>query len=92
MKNRNRKIGENVRKLASLKASRDAIPDGGGLADAIDFITDKQRFFESMKASVLWAFEAVDAVKSAPDNPYGDDDEKIAGGILDAINFGKRDR
>lgn len=86
-----RKLSENVRKLASLKASRDAMPDGAGLADAMEFIMDRTRFIETMKASVIWAFEAIDAVKASPDNPYGDDDEEIAGAILAQINFKKAD-
>lgn len=80
-----RKVGPNMQKLAAFKASRDAIPDGGGLVDAIDFIKDQNRFKKSMLDSVLWAFAAVDVMKTAPDNPYGDDDEVIAGAIVAEI-------
>lgn len=35
--------------------------------------------------AVAWCCAAVDAVKSAPDNPFGDDDEAIAAEILRGI-------
>lgn len=83
--NKSRKIGANVKRLAALKVSRDVVPSGGGLADVMDFIKDHQRFVDANKAAFEWVFTSIDAIKALPDNPYGDDDEIIAGEILNKL-------
>jgi hypothetical protein len=77
-------IGPNVRRLIAHKMSLDAIPPGGGFADAVDFLL-LGRLSQSGKTATEWVNQAIRAVKSAPDNPYGDDDETIAGAILARI-------
>jgi hypothetical protein len=62
----------------------DAIPKGGGFADGMRFLTSPDLPARGRDA-VEWVFAAIDAVKSAPDNPYGDDDEAVAGEILRRI-------
>lgn len=80
-----RKLGENARRLMLHKASRDAIPSGGGMADGIAFLMDTEKMKASFQAATEWTFAAIDVMKTAPDNPYGDDDEAIAGAYLAEI-------
>lgn len=74
-----------VTKLAIYLASRKAVPDGGGLFDGVAWLKDKERMKADMKACFAEAQTYIDAVKAAPDNTYGDDDQAIAKAILDAI-------
>lgn len=74
--------GPNVKKLIAHKMSIDAIPNGGGLGDGLKFLMDKQRIIAGAKAATEWVNQAISVVKTAPDNPWGDDDEAIAGEIL----------
>lgn len=73
-----------VRKLAVHVMSRHAIPDGGGLADGIRFLSDPQRIKDAARAADLWVQDAIRAVREAEDpNPWRDaDDEAIAAEIL----------
>ena len=80
----------NVNKLIIRKISVDAIPKGGGFQDAIGFLTNPTAICETAKRAKEWVGAAIQAVKDAPDNPYGDDDEVIAGIILEEIE--KRDK
>lgn len=73
--------GPNVKKLIAHKMAIDAIPAGGGFAAGLHFLSDKQRIIDGAKAATAWVEQAIATVKSAPDNPYGDD-EAIAGEIL----------
>jgi hypothetical protein len=80
----------NVQRLVILKTSRDAIPDGGGLPDAIAFLSDPQKIVSRLRESEAWVREAIALIKSSPDNPFGDDDEAIAGEILRQIEEKKK--
>ena len=77
-------ITSNMRKLAIAKMARDAIPDGGGLASAISFLTEPKEMVASAKAAEQWAKAAVQAVRLASKpNPWATaDDETIAAEIL----------
>ncbi len=86
MEQPSRKTGPNVKRLIVRKMSTDAIPGGGGLADGLRFLTDPARIRDSAREATAWVFAAIDAVKAAPDNPFGDDDEAIAGEILRQID------
>lgn len=77
-------IGPNVKRLIIRKMSVDAIPKGGGFGDGIDFLMSG-KIGESAKAATAWVKEALRVFKTAPDNPFGDDDEAIAGHILAGI-------
>ncbi len=90
--NANRPQGPNVKKLAIHKMTLDAVPPGGGLASAINFLTTPGRIQSSAKDAVAWVFEAIDVVKSAPDNTFGNDDEAIAAEILRRIDERKKNR
>lgn len=75
----------NINRLIARKISIDAIPKGGGIQDAIGFLMNPTAIYETAKREEEWVGEAIQAVKYAPDNPYGDDDEVIAGVILEEI-------
>lgn len=77
--------GPNVKRLIAHKMSVDAIPKGGGIADALAFLSSPQHIVASAKAATVWVDKVIELIKSAPDNPYGDDDEAIAAEILRRI-------
>jgi hypothetical protein len=77
-----RKLGPYARDLLSKFIAREAIPPGGGLADSIEFFKNPDHRHE-MLVRAMNNFElAIAAMRAAPDNPYGDDEEAIAAGIL----------
>ena len=71
----------NVKALAIMRASVIAIPAGSGLEAGIATILEG-RLGETMRQGIEWAEKAIALVKTAPDNPYGDDNEAIAGHLL----------
>lgn len=79
--------GPNVRKLTVVKMSRDAIPDGGGVADGIAFFTDRDKRRRIMADADAWVGTSIQAVREATGyNPWREaDDETIAGEILRRI-------
>lgn len=81
-----RNIGPNLKKLAMHRMSIDAVPPGGGLQAAVDFIMSPNGMKDSWAASLEWAIAAVSAVRAAPDNPFGTDEEAIAGELLKRID------
>ena len=83
---KNKPMGKNVKRLLAYKVSRDAIPNGGGLGAGIDFLLNPERMKQVSREALGWIEQALFAVKSAPDNPYGDDDEVIAGAILSKLD------
>lgn len=76
----------NVNKLIARKMAIDAIPAGGGLGDGLRFLASAESIMDGHKKAKEWVEQAIAAVKGAPDNPYGDDDEVIAAEILRRIN------
>lgn len=77
-----RKLGPNMKRLLAMRVAREAIPAGGGIADGMNFLLDRQRMIETSRKALEWCDLAVTAIRSAPDNPYGNDEEAIAGAIL----------
>jgi len=77
--------GQYVKKLIVRFMSVDAVPSGGGFSDGMRFLLDPERIMRSARESTAKAFAAIDAVKAAPDNPYGDDDEAIARAIIERL-------
>jgi hypothetical protein len=77
--------GPNVTKLITKFIAREAIPVGGGLADGIEFFTNPEHRKQILIRSELGAMAAIEAIKLASNNPYGDDNEVIAGIILEKI-------
>lgn len=80
-----RKLGPNMRSLVIRKVARDAIPSGGGFADGVEFLMNPEKVAATHREALAWADQAIAVMKTAPDNPYGDDEEVIAGAILKAI-------
>lgn len=76
------KHGENVTKLITRFIAINAIPRGGGLSDGIEFILNPDKRKQVLEKAEKEALAAIHLVKTAPDNPYGNDDEKIAQAIL----------
>jgi hypothetical protein len=83
-------MGPNVRRLVAHKMARDAVPPGGGLADAMRFLTTPGAVVAGAHEATEWVRLAIQTVKDAPGNPYGDDDEAIAGEILRQIELRTR--
>lgn len=80
-----RPLGPNMRALLARVVARQAIPQGGGFIDGINFIKDQPRFKRVHRESLAWIDEAIKAIRVAPDNIYGDDEETIAGSILEQL-------
>lgn len=74
----------NVYRLALHRFSSGAIHAGGGFADGVRILSDKDAFMAVMRDANEWAAEAVRVVRSAADpNPWRESsDEEIAGEIL----------
>ena len=80
-----RPIGPNVKKLLAHFIALEAVPRGGGFADGWNFLADNDRRRRGMARAMSNLEAALTALKSAPDNPYGDDDEAIAAAILERV-------
>ena len=77
----------NVKKLVIHKVSLDAIPRGGGFADGVKFLSDKDRIIKTMRDAHDWVKQVIAAVRKAGEpNPFKNaTDEDIAGEILKKI-------
>ena len=75
----------NISKLIVTKMAHDAIPNNGGLKDAVKFLSNRDIMLATAKNAKAFVQNAIAAIKAAPDNPYGNDDEAIAGAILAEI-------
>lgn len=73
------KQGPNVKKLIVHKMTLDMVPTGAGIGDVIEKFGDLAGY---ARRATEWVEVALRAVKAAPDNPYGEDDEAIAAEIL----------
>lgn len=79
------KYGPNVTKLITRFIAREAVPPGGGLASAVDFFNNAELRKNVLESAEAKAIRAIQVIKSAPDNPFGDDDERIASELLSQI-------
>lgn len=77
--------GPNVKKLIIRRMSMLMIPSGGGLVDGLQALSSKESILGFTQEAIKWVEEALEVVKTAPDNPYGDDNEAIAGEILQQL-------
>ena len=75
------KHGRNMTRLIATLFANNAIPAGGGFEDCIAALMPG-KIQEGMKRAETEALKIMRVVKSAPDNPFGDDNEAIAGHIL----------
>lgn len=77
-----KELGPNAQKLLIRFISREAIPPGGSIADGAKFLMDevhRKAVYARARQNMETAFTAV---RAAPDNPHGDDEEAIAAAIL----------
>lgn len=81
----NRKLTPKVKELLAHFIALEAVPIGGNLSDGLDFLTNPERRQQGLERAIVNVEAALVAVKSAPDNPYGDDDEVIAAAILERV-------
>lgn len=75
-------MGPNVRKLLYAAIAKLAVGNGKGVQGGIDLFLVPGRLQAFTRQSLKFVDDALDAVKTANDNPYGDDDEAIAAAIL----------
>jgi hypothetical protein len=71
-----------MKRLLARVIARKAIPSGGGFADGIKLFTTPGELGKVSRESLEWIDDAIYAIRSAPDNTYGDDEEIIAGVIV----------
>ena len=81
----NKKYGPNVTKLIKLFIPKNAIPEGGGIADGLRFFGDPIYREKVIQASEQDAMKYINMMMHAPDNKYGKDIELIAKALLDGI-------
>lgn len=88
----NEVIGPNVKRLIAHKMSLDAIPRGGGLNDALNYLSSKDNITESARRAKDWVRLAIRTLRQAAEpNPWKDaDDEAIAGEFLRKIDERQR--
>lgn len=75
----------NVAKLMIKRLSVLAVPKGGGIVDGVNFFLEEELRKKLLSETEAWTKEAIWIFKTAPDNPFGDDDEAIAGYILERV-------
>lgn len=80
-------MGPNVSQLIAYKMSVDAIPHGGGFADGLRFLSDKENVTNGAGVAMAWVRTALEAVRQAGEpNPWKNStDEEIATYLLEQI-------
>lgn len=83
---KNKPMGPNVKRLLPHFMARVAVPPGGGMAAAIKSMSSTEQLTQTLRRGMALLEQALQEVKNAPDNPYGDDDEAIAAKFLELLN------
>ena len=78
-----------VNKLVIMRASRKAVPDGGGFEDAAQSITSKSLFTHHLPEARKWVEEAIFLVRSSPGGEKFESDEEVAGEIIRQLELKK---
>jgi hypothetical protein len=78
-------MGPNVKKLLIEMIAVEAVPAGRGFGGALEYFLQPEQMNDVNRRAMQKVEDALDAIKAAPDNPYGTDDEVIAGAILSQI-------
>jgi hypothetical protein len=76
--------GPNVKRLIVHRMSQLMVPPGAGIGDALAAMVKPGNISAVAREATAWVEAALAAVRSAPGNPYADDEE-IAGAILAGI-------
>jgi len=86
------KLTPNVKKLTILRMSNEAIPDGGGFEDGLEFLMDAKKISAGFKSAHEFIIKAIDILRNATgDHPYKNmSDEAIAGVLLSEIERKKK--
>ena len=79
-------LGPNMKKMVVRKAVIDIQLMDGSLAAGIAALKGILESSVAFETALLWVDAAITAVKSAPDNHYGDDEEAIAGSLLERLD------
>lgn len=82
-----KKLGPNVKQLIIMRMSNEAVPRGGGLNDALNFLSSRESIMRGMREATDWVQEAIELVRNAADpNPLKNaSNETIAGELLRRI-------
>ena len=77
-------LGPNVKRWIIRKMSMDAVPDGGGIAAALEFLKDKDRTTSGFRAATSWVENRIKAVRDAaePNKWKHATDEEIAAEVI----------
>ncbi len=80
-------MGDNVKRLMLEFASADAIHSGheSAFINVLNVLQDSTKLRALFREAIQKVDLALEAIKSAPDNPYGMDDETICAVILEKI-------
>lgn len=84
--------GPMFKQVVAAKMARDAVPPGGGVLDGVNFLLNGPRVRRAAREAAEWVRQAIRIVKSANDNPYGDDDEAICRAILDELKKQQKEK
>ena len=84
--------GPNVKKLIAHKISLIAVPVGGGIGSALNFLKDPKAIGNAAREATAWVETAIRAIRLAGEpNPWKTaDDEAIAGELLAQIEAKKK--
>lgn len=87
-----KKIGLNFKKLMFLRMSNEAVPPGGGLNAALNFLSSKNSMMHGIREANEWTENAIRSIRMADEpNPWRDaDDEEIAGEIVRRVEEKQR--
>jgi hypothetical protein len=84
-----RQLGPNMERFMIERASLEAVPVGGGMDSAIDFLLDDEKRTQVLRRALIWCDAAIQTLKNAGEpNPLkNSSDEEIAGDILRMIKI-----
>lgn len=78
-------MGPNEKRLVTKRMAAIMIPPGAGPLEGFNALSNPIRLGEIAKEATEWVSAALWAVKLAPNNPYGNDNEVIAAAILEKM-------
>lgn len=87
--------GPNMKRFICHRMAVEIVPPGSGVEsvqNVVSTLTNKKGLVDVCRSATKWCEEAIAAVKSSPDNPYGDDDEAIAAELVRQIEEKKRNQ